>query len=326
MKSRQKELLNRSIQATVAAIEIYNKPSFLYRDESFAVLLINGWELLIKAKWLSENKNDIRSLYIRDKINKKDGTKGKKLVYKLTRSKSFKTQGLEQLTQKLLSKNKIHLNVWKNIEGLIEIRDTAVHFFHNSPGLSLKLQELGTASIRNYAAVMREWFDEDLSDYNLFLMPLAFISPPKKATGIVTNKDEKNLLDFIEKLKPKNHDINCPYRVCVTIDVKFERSKSAESTGLRITNSDDAIKVTLTEEDFREMYPMDHRQLTEECRRRYIGFKEDPKFNAIKKTLRDNPNFAKVHYLDSKNPMKSQKKTFYGKAIFSELDKHYKQH
>ena len=36
----------------IAAIEVYNKPDFKYRDESFAILAINAWELLIKARWL----------------------------------------------------------------------------------------------------------------------------------------------------------------------------------------------------------------------------------------------------------------------------------
>ena len=36
MKARSKELLVRAVAATVAAIEIYNKPDFLYREEAFA--------------------------------------------------------------------------------------------------------------------------------------------------------------------------------------------------------------------------------------------------------------------------------------------------
>ena len=50
MKSRSKELLDRAIAATVAAIEIYNKPDFPYRSETFCILTINGWELLLRAK------------------------------------------------------------------------------------------------------------------------------------------------------------------------------------------------------------------------------------------------------------------------------------
>lgn len=56
MKSRPKELLDRSIGAMVAAIEIYNKRGFPHRTESFAILAINDWELLFKAKWLADNR------------------------------------------------------------------------------------------------------------------------------------------------------------------------------------------------------------------------------------------------------------------------------
>jgi hypothetical protein len=326
MKSRQKELLNRSIHAAVAAIEIYNKPNFLHREELFSVLLVNSWELLVKAKWLSEHKNDVRSLYIRENVGKKDGTRGKKIVFKLTRSGSYFTHSLESLAQKLVSQGKMHPYVWNNIQGLIEIRDVAVHFYNSSPNLFVQLQELGAAGIRNYVAAVSEWFDEDLSKYNLFLMPLAFISPPKTAArGIVTNRNEENLLAFIEALKPKTYDEKNPYSVCVNIEVKLERSTSRESPGLKITGSKDAIEVKITDEQFRERYPLDYPKLTHECRKRYIGFKADKKFTAIRKPLCADSKFSMVRFLDTKNP-KSARKTFYSQEIFKELDKYYRKH
>jgi len=44
-----RHLLGNAKAAILAAIEIYNKPQFLYRDECFAILLLNAWELLLKA-------------------------------------------------------------------------------------------------------------------------------------------------------------------------------------------------------------------------------------------------------------------------------------
>jgi hypothetical protein len=46
---QSKELSEKSILAAVAAIEIYNKPDFHYREEAFALLATNAWELLLKA-------------------------------------------------------------------------------------------------------------------------------------------------------------------------------------------------------------------------------------------------------------------------------------
>ena len=62
MKARSKALLEKTIAATLAAIEIDNKPDFRYLEEAFAVLAINGWELLLKAKWLADHGNDLATL------------------------------------------------------------------------------------------------------------------------------------------------------------------------------------------------------------------------------------------------------------------------
>lgn len=66
MKARSKELLDRAIAAMVAAIDVYNKLDFRYRAESFTILALNAWELLLKAKWLAMNRNRLSSLYVRE--------------------------------------------------------------------------------------------------------------------------------------------------------------------------------------------------------------------------------------------------------------------
>ncbi|GHV31329.1 hypothetical protein FACS1894177_05670 [Bacteroidia bacterium] len=43
------DIRHKSISCMLSAIEIYNKPNFAYREESFAILAINAWELLLKA-------------------------------------------------------------------------------------------------------------------------------------------------------------------------------------------------------------------------------------------------------------------------------------
>jgi hypothetical protein len=44
-----RHLLRNGKAALLAAIEIYNKPRFEYRDECFVILLLNAWELALKA-------------------------------------------------------------------------------------------------------------------------------------------------------------------------------------------------------------------------------------------------------------------------------------
>ncbi|HXT41916.1 MAG TPA: DUF3644 domain-containing protein [Candidatus Angelobacter sp.] len=61
MKARSKELLDGAIAAAIASIENYNGPDFRYREEAFAVLAINGWELLVKAKKLDKHYERVGS-------------------------------------------------------------------------------------------------------------------------------------------------------------------------------------------------------------------------------------------------------------------------
>jgi len=62
--SRSSLLLKNAEAALISAIEIYNKPTFAYREETFAILALNAWELLLKAKLLEARKNKPSCLYI----------------------------------------------------------------------------------------------------------------------------------------------------------------------------------------------------------------------------------------------------------------------
>lgn len=162
MKSRSKELLSRSVAAMVSAIEIYNKPNFLYREETFSVLAINSWELLLKSKWLKENNNKVNSLYVYEPATKKNGAKSKRKIVKQTRSGNPFTHSLDYLAKKLTEMQLLDNIVWKNIQALSEVRDSSVHFYNRSGEFSLRLQEVGTGTLKNYVALIKDWFGIDV--------------------------------------------------------------------------------------------------------------------------------------------------------------------
>jgi len=49
MKSLESRLLEKSIEAFIMAIEIYNKPTIKYRVEGFSFFICNAWELMLKS-------------------------------------------------------------------------------------------------------------------------------------------------------------------------------------------------------------------------------------------------------------------------------------
>ena len=322
MKTRSKELLDRAIAATVAAIEIYNKPDFKYREEAFSVLAINGWELLLKAKWLADHNNKICSLYVMKPKNNKDSTNSKKLQIRRTRSGNPFTHSLDYLAKKLVETKAFDTNALANIQALMEMRHSSVHFYNRSGAFPMRLQEIGAASLMNFVTACNNWFGRDLSEFNFYLMPLSFISLPQQVEAVVFNQEEKNFLTFIESLEPDDDDATSPYSVTVNIDIKFTRSKAKDALGINVTNNPDAPAVRLTEEQIRERYPWDYQRLTTECRRCYSDFKAAPKYHDLRKRLLKDKRFGSIRFLDPGNP-KSTKKPFFNPNIMREFDKHY---
>ena len=60
---RPLQLVEKSEAAMISAIEIYNKPDYKYREETFALLMVNAWELLLKAKLASEKGDDLSVIF-----------------------------------------------------------------------------------------------------------------------------------------------------------------------------------------------------------------------------------------------------------------------
>src|SRR5262245_4525618 len=124
--SLSKALAEKSVQAAVAAIEIYNKPRFSYREEAFALLMTNAWELLLKAKWLADRNDDVSSLS--ELELGPDGSASPKL----NRCGNPITLGVTYLAAKLLEDPDSGLEKAcdDNLLALMEIRDNAAHFLN----------------------------------------------------------------------------------------------------------------------------------------------------------------------------------------------------
>ena len=108
-----------------------------------------------------------------------------------------------------------------DIQALTEMRDSSIHFYNRSGAFPVRLQEIGTASLKNFVAACRSWFDRDLSEFNFYLMPLSFIALPQQTEAVVLNQEEKKFLAFIDRLEPADDDGTSPYSVTVNIDIIF---------------------------------------------------------------------------------------------------------
>ena len=177
MKARYKELLDKSVAAMVSAMEIYNKPDFRYREEMFTIVAVNAWELACKANILKLSGNQLNSLYIYEQRKRKDGTLSKKKTIKTSRSGNPRTHSIEHslaLIEDLTGSNPFPKRLKANISTLIELRNNSIHFYNRGLLFAKRLQELGSATVKNYVQALQEWFEMDLSQYNFYLMPISF--------------------------------------------------------------------------------------------------------------------------------------------------------
>jgi hypothetical protein len=166
--------------------------------------------------------------------------------------------------------------------------------------------------------LIKHWEIEiDLSNYNFYLMPLAYVDSKVEVSSITTDEVRK-YLDFVKnKVTGTTED---DYTIAISIDIQFNKSNSFDAIGMRYAK--DGIPITLTEEDIRNRFPLTTKQLTDIAKNRYSDFKQDKKFNSLMRTIKTNEKLSYVRQLDPENT-KSNKKPFYSSNILQELDKHY---
>jgi hypothetical protein len=158
-RSSYRRLLGNGKSALLAAIEIYNKPRIEYRDECFVILLLNAWELIIKAI-LSKN--------------------GQTIFYPKRRKEPYRTYSLTDAFRKAepyIPESLVRAAVRYNLELLSTYRDNSVHFY-NAPQFGSVIYALAQTSIVNLKDLLKGAFDLELSDYITWqLLPLGLNTP-----------------------------------------------------------------------------------------------------------------------------------------------------
>lgn len=227
-----RKLLENSKAAMMAAIEIYNKPAFKYRDECVVILLLNAWELALKAL-LSKNK--------------------KTIFYPKKRKHPYRTLSWQDAltnAKPLFPKEIPHLPVQRNIELLGTYRDNAVHFY-NADSFRVVLYALTQTCIKNFRDLIEKSFGYRLEDeISWQLLPLGIRPPVDIIAYISSDKDFKGkkksdavrqflseLAESANEIKKADEDTG---RLLTVFNVKLESVK-------KIGDADVIVGVTKAE-------------------------------------------------------------------------------
>ena len=160
----QEQLIDKSKEAFILAIEIYNKPSIKYRLEGFSFFICNAWELMLKAHMIKKFGEE--SIYFPDKPNR--------------------TITLERCVQKIFTNEKAPLR--KNLEKVIELRNTSTHFITEE--YEAVYVSLLQACVFNFVDKMMEFHNVDMTQ----VIPENFI------TLSVRRKSEENMKNRLQNV------------------------------------------------------------------------------------------------------------------------------
>jgi hypothetical protein len=165
-----RSLLGNSTSAIMAAIEIYNKPRFDYRTECFVMLLLNSWELVLKAM-LSKNKIRIFERKARN-----------------TPYRTIQFWDALQAAKPFFPASIPHLAVERNLDSLSVYRNNAVHYY-NDEGIGTVIYGLAQTSIVNFRDLVDHVFGVDIAEgVSINLLPLSFSAPPDPIQFIGSRK------------------------------------------------------------------------------------------------------------------------------------------
>ena len=294
--------------AVLAAIEIYNKPTVEYREQTFSLLMANAWEILLKARLVQGSDGKLNVIYRRKQESRQyetvPGTKQKMSI------------SLKQALGRVSLPNPAEANV----RGIATIRNSAAHEGMLSPELRQQVLEFGTASVQNFVKLSADWFGESVE--LPYLLSVGFLGQATLAKGVYP-RAQRDLLNTLHDISNSvNGADGSDYSVVLHVEINLNR-KLVGGSNIGITNDPSAPEVRVSDDEALERYPSTYGEIIEICKSRYPDFKRNQRFHEAMKSVKDDPACAHERRLDPNNP-KGQKKFFYNEAAtLAKLDEAY---
>ena len=136
MQSEKQRLINKSSEAFILGLEIYNKPTIRYRVEGFSFFIVNAWELMLKAEMIN---------------------RGLSIFYK---DNPDRTISVEVAIKKIYTDKNTKIRL--NLEKIIELRNISTHYI--TEDYEVKYAPLFQACVLNYVNEMKRFHKVNVED------------------------------------------------------------------------------------------------------------------------------------------------------------------
>lgn len=242
-------LIEKSTEAFVLAIELYNRPSIKYRVEGFAFFVCNAWELMLKAKMIRDSGID--SIYYKGKSGRR-------------------TKSLEACIKTVFT-NK-HDPLRSNLEKIVSLRDTGTHFV--VPEYEQIYVGLFQACVRNFDEKMYEFHGRNVSDvipphFLTLSMSASPATPEEIRAKYPPDVAEKFLFDSQQVFREECEMESPRFAVVVRTEVAVVKNrKNADFTVAYDTTSEKGIRTAKVFQDPHTTHPLSASNVIDYVRKR----------------------------------------------------------
>jgi hypothetical protein len=246
MENLSDRLINKSIEAFIMGLEIYNKPTIQYRIEGFSFFITNAWELMLKAKLL----NDKKSIYFKDNPER--------------------TLNLEKVINEVYPNKLQPLRI--NLEKIITLRNTSTHFV--TEDYETVYAPLFQANVLSFSKQLHRFHGKDITEHiaQNFLTLSATMEPltneqikvkysPEVAQRLIF---QKNDIETTTELTPSD-------KFSIPIYHNFYQVKSKNNADFTFKiekSADEPIQMITKYKDPSETHKFSHGNLVKEVQRR----------------------------------------------------------
>ena len=303
-KSTKKLLLDASQAALFAGIEIHNKPNIAYRYPTATILIINAWELALKA-------------YVYQYI-------GKKKIYEADGKHTIPLSKALVLVRDHVNaaeKNKKFMAVAENIFQLNEYRCSNIHFAEGA--LDPVVFMLLAKAVLNYDAFVKKYFNKDISkEDNLIILPIGLKLPfdpidyLKQNFAGAQNDFVNAVIQSIRELDGAGVEDSIVVGFSLITD-KVKNIKNADiiaaltneegtvplQRAIRYTDDPNAPEMRVKP----NLPPLRYADLQAKLKEKKPTIKFGKVFYAALKIIKENKNYCQANYLDPENKSSTKK-------------------
>lgn len=225
------KLIERSKDAFMLSLEVYNRPSLNNRVEAFAILIINAWELLLKAEVLKAQGYD--------SVFRDDG-------------KSISVS--EAIKSRLQENDPVKIN----IDTIVKLRDQATHLL--IPELQPQLSRLFQANVLNYQTRYRhEIGNSPLAGQNVGMLSL-IIDGPEAEIGVIKegygDQTAKEVASFLSKFSELNDRYDSDqFSVCIDYKLALTRNPKKSDLTLNVGEQGEGAIIIRETKDLEVTHP-----------------------------------------------------------------------